>query len=427
VERLSVWMGVGVVSAGVSAALLSGAGPAGADTGSGSDPGGTSSAASTGSDPSASERKRGSKDRAAGSPRKHRSESVKDKDSKDTKSSKDTEPAKDSDDGKDSKDGKDTEDSKSPGAEPNSTAGVASDVADTDTDKPESAVRTTGDRRDRTPKHPASGNLTTKPTPTSEPEPEPEPEPAVTAAADESTTDIAVAPELAPKRIAAQDVSVKLAAPASPPTTSVSAIAPPAPPTALDVIGGLISAVVVNVGSLVFNTLQAVEALVTGPPVVPPGSAVTVRSSTVQLGNGQRVAANWFYPSGDTPPTDMILLQHGFLALGPMYSYTAANLAAETHSVVVTTTLSSNPFVGDSFWLGAPACPQRSRTCSSATARRSPPARSMPGTPPGMAWTRRPRSCRSGSRWPATPLVRTWSRVRPASSSTRAPPTIWSG
>jgi hypothetical protein len=35
-----------------------------------------------------------------------------------------------------------------------------------------------------------------------------------------------------------------------------------------------------------------------------------------------------------------------------MYSYTAANLAEQTHSIVVTPTLSSNPFAGDSFWLG---------------------------------------------------------------------------
>ncbi len=128
------------------------------------------------------------------------------------------------------------------------------------------------------------------------------------------------------------------------PTATVAAT----PPTAAGVIQGVINAV----GSLVFNTLQAVEALVTGPPVVPPGSTVTVRSSTVQLTNGQRVAANWYYPAGDEPPSNMVLLQHGFFALGPMYSYTAARLADQTHSVVVTPTLSSNPFAGDDNWLG---------------------------------------------------------------------------
>jgi hypothetical protein len=51
-------------------------------------------------------------------------------------------------------------------------------------------------------------------------------------------------------------------------------------------------------------------------------------------------------------PEHMILLQHGFFALGPMYSYTAANLAEKTQSIVVTPTLSSNPFAGDANWLG---------------------------------------------------------------------------
>jgi hypothetical protein len=114
---------------------------------------------------------------------------------------------------------------------------------------------------------------------------------------------------------------------------------------------GVISALV-NVASLVVNAVQAVEALVTGPPQVPPGSTVTVRSSTIQLSNGQRVAANWYYPEGDAVPQHVILLQHGFFALGPMYSYTAANLAQRTQSIVVTPTLSSNPLAGDSFWLG---------------------------------------------------------------------------
>lgn len=156
------------------------------------------------------------------------------------------------------------------------------------------------------------------------------------------------------KHVASQDVSSKSVITAS--VAQTAAVAPIAPvaPSLLGVVQGVISAVVVNVGSLVFNTVQAIEALVTGPPVVPPGSTVTVRTSTVQLSNGQRVAANWFYPTtaDGTPPANMILLQHGFLALGPMYSYTAANLAEKTNSVVVTTTLSSNPFAGDDFWLG---------------------------------------------------------------------------
>jgi hypothetical protein len=118
-------------------------------------------------------------------------------------------------------------------------------------------------------------------------------------------------------------------------------------------IGGIRN-VVNKVGSLAFDSLQAVETVITGPPKVPPNSTVTVHTSTVQLSNGQTVPANWYFPETDNgePPDQMILLQHGFLALGPMYSYTAANLAEQTNSVVVTPTLSSNPFAGDDYWLG---------------------------------------------------------------------------
>ena len=67
-------------------------------------------------------------------------------------------------------------------------------------------------------------------------------------------------------------------------------------------------------------------------PVLPPGSTVTVRSSTLEIGNGQVVPANWYYPATDEPPTRLIYLQHGFLATGPMYSYTAAYLSEGTNS-----------------------------------------------------------------------------------------------
>lgn len=131
---------------------------------------------------------------------------------------------------------------------------------------------------------------------------------------------------------------------------------PPRPLSVLDAIGSAIGAVigsiVVTVGSFAINTFQALEALVTGPPVLPPNSTVTVRSSTITLSTGQRVSANWYYPEGDVPPERMILLSHGFMALGPMYSYTAAHLAEATNSIVVTPTLPSNFFAGDDRWLG---------------------------------------------------------------------------
>jgi pimeloyl-ACP methyl ester carboxylesterase len=152
---------------------------------------------------------------------------------------------------------------------------------------------------------------------------------------------------------AAQDISANFA-PATSQVQARTADAAPKTSSVLDAIGGLISSVVANVGSAAFDTLQSVETVVTGPPVVPSGSHVTVRNSTIELDNGETVPANWYFPETENgaPPKQMILLQHGFLAQGPMYSYTAATIAEATGSIVVTPTLSSNPFAGDDFWLG---------------------------------------------------------------------------
>lgn len=104
-------------------------------------------------------------------------------------------------------------------------------------------------------------------------------------------------------------------------------------------------------GSVVFDVLGTVTKVVTGPPQLPPGSTVTVRTSTLEI-DGRRVSADWYFPDTDEPPTRIIYLQHGFLANGTMYSHTAAYLAERTNSVVVAPTLTSNPFRSDGFWLG---------------------------------------------------------------------------
>ena len=103
--------------------------------------------------------------------------------------------------------------------------------------------------------------------------------------------------------------------------------------------------------SVVFSMFSGLERLVTGPPRVPPNSTVTVHSSTLQITDDLGVPADWYYPAGDDPPGRLILLQHGFVTIGPMYSYTAANLAEDTHSIVVAPTLTSNPFADGGLWL----------------------------------------------------------------------------
>ncbi|WP_102141861.1 hypothetical protein [Mycobacterium hubeiense] len=125
------------------------------------------------------------------------------------------------------------------------------------------------------------------------------------------------------------------------PSAPKAAAAPPELPSPVEVIG-----------SLVFNVYGAVIKVAVGPPKLPPGSTVTVKSSTLEVADGHVVPADWYYPAGDEPPERMIYLQHGFLASGPMYSYTAAYLAEATNSVVVAPSLTSNPYARDSLWLG---------------------------------------------------------------------------
>ncbi|MGE2733399.1 alpha/beta hydrolase [Mycolicibacterium vaccae] len=108
------------------------------------------------------------------------------------------------------------------------------------------------------------------------------------------------------------------------------------------------------VGSMVVNLLIGVVHLVDGPPALPAGSTVTVRTSSLNLpiGKGRTVLADWYFPENVSDTTRLVYLQHGFLASGPMYSYTAAQLAERTNSIVVAPSLSSNFFDPGAAWVG---------------------------------------------------------------------------
>lgn len=323
-EHLSVWLGAGVVTAGVSAALLAGAGVASADTDAGSDGGGASASDSSNSAADKPDSPKPKKDEPKTSPassQPNASESPKDETKDETKDG-----VKD-----DAEAVEETEDAEKAAAQP--------------TDEPTGKL--TAPRKKSPPTVEAEVEVAAKaesdpePTETSEPvedvEPVKDAEPAAESARVEVTAPAAAA---APKASLA---------------SARSALAPavtPAAPSLLGFVGSVIGAVVVNAGSIAVSVLQAVEALAAGPPVLPPGSTVTVRDSWIELGNGQRIAANWYYPEGDTPPERMVLLQHGLLALGPMYSFTAANIAERTGSIVVTPSIPSNLFLGDGYWLG---------------------------------------------------------------------------
>ena len=141
----------------------------------------------------------------------------------------------------------------------------------------------------------------------------------------------------------------RVAAPANAEITSTAAASP---------LSGLLSAI----GTIVFNLYGLAISVLGGPPVLPPNSTVTVRSSTLRIdcANGYEVPADWYIPAGaeENPPQRLIYLQHGFLAAGPWYSYTAATLAEQTNSIVVAPSITSNFLSCDACWLGAPPMQQ---------------------------------------------------------------------
>jgi acetyl esterase/lipase len=140
---------------------------------------------------------------------------------------------------------------------------------------------------------------------------------------------------------------------AAPTTAQPKTAAAAAPRPQIDV-----PPVVSAIGTAVFGLISLAESVIEGPPMALPGSGVRVERSTLDLGGGHVVPADWYFPEGydadpaAPPPERIIYLQHGFLARGVFYDYTASYLAKQTNSVVVAPTLTSNIFATDGMWLG---------------------------------------------------------------------------
>lgn len=124
-----------------------------------------------------------------------------------------------------------------------------------------------------------------------------------------------------------------IAAPAYSPATA------PSQPSVLDLVG-----------TVVFSVLNIGFSLFAGPPQLPPGSTVMVRSSTLELRPGEFVPADWYVPQNPDPDR-LIYFQHGFIVNASPYSYTIAALAENTNSIVVAPSITSNFFATDGFWL----------------------------------------------------------------------------
>lgn len=290
-----MWLGAGLITAGVSAAMLAGAAVAGADTDSGSDSGGATSSGPAKPDTGQAPNSTGTKPNRPAKPEAGRAD------------------PDDRGEGSGPRPGRHPV-SSSQTAQSDDTAAKPSD---TDTHEPASGSAAASADAEHVDKKSPTGQAVSSP----------------------SGTDVDGSNRLAAKRFeptaqaVADPIEARPEAPAKP-------AAAPQPS-----IVGVIS-------SVVFNVLSTAERLVNGPPTVPVNSTVTVRSSTLDIGSGLVVPADWYYPAGDKPPTRLILLQHGFLAIAPMYGYTAANLAERTNSVVVAPTLTSNPLADGALWLG---------------------------------------------------------------------------
>ena len=362
-ERLTVWMGAGLVTVGVSAAMIAGAGVAGADPGSTSESGATSSSEAANHDatkpdkPAKPKKWQKKQKEATSEPGKAQTGTPKDADatSADDNSPSEAsspepskpEPSKPEPSKPDAgqEEAPTLPDSTDPAAEPAPETVTAPEAGKSDgTHKSDGTDRvaptpagTDGSAVSRVSSRETTARRDAEAAPAAvETGSEPE---VVIAGTAENSGDTTTQTRAARSSLRAAVESTTALESGSAAEVTATAAAPK--PSIL----GLLTTVV-------FSLLSGLERLVTGPPVVPGGSTVTVRNSSLQITDTITVPANWYYPEGDNPPDRLILLSHGFLAIGPMYSYTAARLAESTNSIVVTPTLTSNPFADGGLWLG---------------------------------------------------------------------------
>lgn len=320
VNRLMALLGMWVVAVAITAAMLAGAASATAETGSGADNDGSKTSEASGTDSTKSDSTKADTPKTD-SPK---TETTKDGSEADaTKGgseadSKDDSTKGDSDTTRPAPKRKKThvDDTKSTRSE---TVSSKVSTSGSSTSKPDTATKASSDETST----PASESTSSTPTGESE----------ATAAPRESTADDTRAASKTATTLSAQTT-----------VTPVAQTTAPRKPTLIDFVG-----------SIALNVVMGLMHAFDGAPVLPAGSTVTVRTSTLTMpvAGGRTVEANWYFPddSGEAP-TRLIYFQHGFGASGPMYSYTAATLAEQTNSIVVVPSLSSNFFDADAAWIG---------------------------------------------------------------------------
>jgi hypothetical protein len=321
VDRLLVCLGAGVVTAGVSMAMLAGAGFAVADDGSTAGAGqGSSSEASN-----ATEKKQDSdKDAPKQDP--------KNEDKKDT-------PASD----EQSSEPNDTR----PGTEDQGTRGApAAELPSTDEDTPKKG----SDHDAPAPATHATEDRLDKPTTTPEVKKDAA-EDTEDIVADTKDSDVPEQTEAATTEAAMTqadttapvDAAVGAAKAKQTPVTTALAFAA-AEPAATPAGPSLINVI----GLFFWGLFDMVSKMVDLPPTVPPGSTVTAGRSTLQIdcGDGYTADADWYFPI-EGEPDKFIYFQHGFPGRAGFYNLTLAELAERNNAIVVAPSITGNFFACD--------------------------------------------------------------------------------
>ncbi|BBY80047.1 alpha/beta hydrolase [Mycolicibacterium pulveris] len=344
-EEILKWFSASVVAAGVTAAMFVGAGVAIADEGSGS----SSDTKSTSQTANPAEGAEDSTDSATGEPETTGSEEVDDTEL--TEPADEEEPAAE----EEPTDEEEPAGEEEPAAEEELAAEEEPSAEDTAEDRSDSdLVDTTASTAQV--KQPATA-------PVRDVAADSDPVDTVVAEDDGEESAEPVAAAVTQQRATVgvvDDVAAKVKDAGTVEAITFAAAAPAAPISAL--FTDPLTTVLDFVGTVIFGVYHALTRLLGGPPLLPPGSTVTVRSSSLRIdcgcapGEGFGVPADWYIPEGaeDNPPDRMIYLQHGFLAAAPWYSHTAAALAAETNSIVVAPSITSNFLAANACWLGAP-------------------------------------------------------------------------
>jgi len=115
-----------------------------------------------------------------------------------------------------------------------------------------------------------------------------------------------------------------------------------------------------SAGAAVPTPVDAVYTPSGAPPTTAP--YVLVGHSTLDIPCGPTTYSarvDWYFPAqdaaGTVDPQGMIWVQNGFLANSGFYTALATNLSANTNSIVVVPTITSNPFSCFGCWLNGPS------------------------------------------------------------------------